>query len=189
MLRTTTPVLSLLTAILMFVFFTQPFYEKTLSMDTEIAEYHEATKTYKNFLTKLEEKVAVKNARSAYEIERLNTLIPETIDETQYLVDIEALAKKQNLLFGNISISENKLVSSKVTKDKEKEKEDVQATELGTVDISFDVVGTYEQFKDFLKEMETSLTIFEVTHMALEAVEGPFQQFSVTVRVYALSNK
>ncbi|HEU4677309.1 MAG TPA: hypothetical protein VFS75_01160 [Candidatus Paceibacterota bacterium] len=188
MMRTTTPILSILIAVLLFVFFTQPQYLKAKDLMNQIDEYHQATKTYADFTGALENKLAKKSDRSPYEMERLDQLVPEEIDDTQDLVDLEALAQKNNLLFQVTEVDDKQLsfvdrsgggASSAAT----------SRDELTTVDISFAVVGTYDQFKSFLKDLEKSLTIYEVTQLSLTVAEGPFQQFKMTVRTYALPNK
>lgn len=183
MMRTTTPILSLLIAVLLFVFFTHPEYVETMDVQKQIGEYQKATATYQKFSATLEEKLAKKSNRSAYEVERLAVLIPNGIDETQYLVDLEALAGRNNLLFGNTSVEDSDF--SVVRKGKEASDASPK-DELTTVDITFEVVGTYDQFKQFLRDLESSLTIFEVTSMSFTVIEGPFQQFKLTVRTYAL---
>lgn len=185
-MRTTTPILSLLIAMLLFVFFTQPQYEDLKEVQTRIDQYHEATETYNTFTEKLGAKLATKESRSALEVEELDKLVPSEIDETQYLVDLESIAQRHNMLFTVGEIDDKQL--SFVTDDAGNEK-DASRDELVSVNMRFNVVGTYEQFKSFLRDLERSLTIFEVTQITLKVEEGPFQQFEVSVRTYALPSK
>ena len=183
MMRTTTPILSILIAILLFVFFTHPQYVEIADIEKEIAQYNDAKTTTDTFTQKLTAKLAKKAERSAVEVERLDQLVPSSIDGTRHLVDLEALAGKHNLLFGNTSVEDSDLVTTKSTAN---DSEKMTRDELLTVDISFDVVGTYAQLKSFLQDLERSLTLFEVTELSFNVVEGQFQQFSFTVRTYAL---
>ena len=181
-LRTLTPFLSLVIAIILFIFVIQPQYIEIVSLNSEVNEYVSATEKYQQFTAKLEEKLATKGSRSALENERLDTLVLEEIDATQLLVDLEVLAKQRNLLFGNVEISAGDIDVKKISNDA-----DASGGELTTVDLSFEIVGTYEQFKNFLSDVERSLTLFEVVKMELvSAEESLFQQFAITVRVYAL---
>lgn len=181
-LRTLTPFLSLVIAIILFIFVIQPQYIEIVSLNSEVNEYVSATEKYQQFTAKLEEKLATKGSRSALENERLDTLVLEEIDATQLLVDLEVLAKQRNLLFGNVEISAGDIDVKKISNDA-----DASGGELTTVDLSFEIVGTYEQFKNFLSDVERSLTLFEVVKMELVSTEESlFQQFAITVRVYAL---
>ena len=97
--------------------------------------------------------------------------------------------KKYSLLFGNIKTDKgtenvNTQKSNKSTTPEAQNSEN----RLITNDISFDVIGTYDQFKNFLSEIESSLTFMEVKTISFNATEGAFQQYSVTVQTYALPN-
>jgi hypothetical protein len=183
MMRTLTPFLSALIGILLFIFFTQPKYAEVSGLQTQIAEYNNATDKYKDFSALLDQKLSVKTTRPAVESERLDRLIPDTIDDTRLLVDLEALAKSHKLLFGNVTTNGGQI---QLGKKPAEASTDTKNQELATVDISFALIGTYDEFKDFLKDLETSLNIFEVTKISYSAVDGPFQQFTVAVRSYAL---
>lgn len=181
-LRTLTPFLSIIIAVLLFMFVVQPQYIEVVALQQEAEEYKSATERYQNFTKQLDEKLAKKSSRSALENERLDTLVLDEIDNVQLLVDLETMAKRQNLLFGNIGVEEGDEALRKVT-----DSTTATGEELITSDISFEVVGTYEQFKEFLREIEGSLTLFEVVKIELNSPEeSMFQQFALTVRVYAL---
>jgi hypothetical protein len=186
MMRTLTPVLSLLIAVLLFFFFTQPAFTEVSALQAEIDEYQDAAESYVEFSKILEEKLNVKQNRAAIESERLDRLVPDAIDDTRLLVDLEAMAESHNMLFGNIAVEggDAELLSSKETEGGEFV--ETGSGELSATDISFDVIGTYEQFKDFLRDIEQSLTVLEVVGITFSATDGDFQQFSVTVRTYAL---
>ncbi|QQR64543.1 hypothetical protein IPH92_03185 [Candidatus Kaiserbacteria bacterium] len=183
-LRTLTPVLTIIIAILLFVFFVNPKYDEIVAVQAEIAEYEDAVLKYNNFTSKLEAKISTKLNRPAIENERLDRFVPEEIDTTQLLVDIESLSRRHSLLFGNIQVEsgDTDLVRSNATS----ENVIVKSDELQTADISFAVIGTYEQFKMFLLDIEKSMTLFEVIKISLDADDLPFQQYEVTVRAYSL---
>ncbi len=183
-LRTLTPILSVIIAIILFVFFVSPKYDEIIAVQAEIAEYQDAVLKYNTFINKLDAKIATKVTRSAIENEHLDRFVPEIIDETQLLVDLESLARRNNLLFGNIEVSSSDVNLARNNADVVDVA--VKSDELITSDISFELIGTYEQFKSFLAEMEKSMTLFEVVEMSLDVDESIFQQFAVTVRVYSL---
>ncbi len=185
--RTLTPILSLVIAIILFVFFVRPQYAEVLSIQSEIDEYQKAITQYTEFTNKLEAKIAAKESRSALQNEQLDQLVPNEIDDAQALVDLEALAQRHNLLFGNTDVSTGDTELQRKTDPAVAE--DEGSDELRTADITFGVIGTYEQFKSFLTDVEKSLSLYEVTQISFDTTESSFQQFEVTVRVYALPKK
>jgi hypothetical protein len=182
--RTLTPILSIVIAVMIFMFFTQPTFSEVTAVKTEMSEYTTAIEKYNLFSAKLEEKLSVKTNRSASDNERLDRLVPDEIDDTQILVDIEALAEKNGMLFGNISVKNNNATLARKT---ENVSQGLPASqELASVDVTFGVIGSYEQFDTFMLDLESSLTLFEVIGLSYTASPSSFQQFDLTVRVYAL---
>jgi hypothetical protein len=178
------PVLSILIAVMIFMFFTKPTFSDVSTVKTEMKEYTFAIDKFNVFVNKLEEKLSVKTNRSASDNERLDRLVPTDIDDTKILVDIESLAEKNMMLFGNTSIKNNNASLSRQTPEQSK---NVPASqELSSIDIGFGVIGTYEQFYTFMLDLESNLTLFEVIALTYTASEFPYQEFNITVRVYAL---
>ena len=182
MMRTLTPILSIIIALLLFLFFIKPQYSEITLLQTEIDEYTNAVESYNDFIAVLDGKLRIKNSRASSDSERLDKLVRTDIDDTRLIVDLEAMVEKHNMLFGNVISSGNDAELSSGGTDPAQ----AQSEELRIADITFDVIGTYEQFKDFLKDLESSLTIYEVINLAFNVTEGTFQQFSVKVRSYAL---
>lgn len=194
MMRTLTPLLSLLIAVLLYFFFTQPAFTEVTELKGEIDEYEDATESYLEFSSLLEQKLSVKRNRSAAENERLERLLPDDVDETRILVDLEAMAESHNMLFGNVEVKTGEEAQFSVQEEgsedefvDEFERPAVRGFGLVSTEITFEVIGTYEQFKELLSDIEESLTLLEVTKITLNATEGSFQQFAVTIRTYALA--
>lgn len=183
--RTLTPILSIIVAVMIAYFFILPKYETTQLVRAEIQEYETAVEKYNEFSNKLDEKLAIKTERPAIDNEHLDTLVPSEIDDTQLLVDLETLVTKQTMLFGNISIKGNTTIYQQGSEADTSSGQQI-SRQLVSLDISFDVIGSYEQFQLFLSELERSRTLYEVVSLSYTPSESAFQQFSLTVRVYAL---
>ncbi len=184
MFRTLIPVLSIIIAVLLFIFFVQPQYKEITALQAEIGAYENAATQYGAFNAKLQSLLSTKNSRTLSDNERLDLISAKKIDTTQLLVDIEALAEKQNMLFGNVSTEGGE--AELATANSAVPEEGGVGAQLVTADVTFDVIGTYEQFKNFLQDIESSVVLMEVVNITFSATETSFQQFSVTVRTYAL---
>lgn len=183
-MKTITPVLSILIAILLGIFYVQPRYEEAQAVKSEIAEYQKATDTYTEFNEKLQRKFdSIKN-RTDEENNRLAHLAPDDLDATTLVVDLEDIVKKQNMLFGNVKITEQENTLESKTESVSDSKD-----ELVMIDVAFSVIGTYEQFKNLLRTLEQSLTIFEITNISFRSAEDSiFMQFDVSVRAFGIAS-
>ncbi len=186
--RTLTPILSIIIAVLIFMFFVSPKYDKILTIRNDISEYTVTIQRYNDFVTKLKEKLSIKTNRSAVDNENLDRLVANDIDDTQLLVDLKALAEKHLLLFGNISVKKKgeSLASSISNASSNPPASTASNGELVSADIKFSVIGSYNDLLTFISELESSLTLYEVVGLSYSVTDSPFQQFDMTVRTYAL---
>ena len=191
MLRTVTPIVSILLAILLFLFFIQPQYEVAKGLRKDRDDYRDAAKQYAVFDQKLQVKIKQKSDFNMSDKERLEEFMPSELDSSVLLVKLEHLAKQHNMLFGNIKADDDagKELLGRAKQTDGKTEEAAHNEELVSLDINFSVIGTYAQFKDFLADIEGSLTLFEIIDIKLaEGGETQFQQYSLTVRSFALPN-
>jgi hypothetical protein len=182
-LRSLSPILSVVVAVVLAVFFIKPTYDETLLIQKDIDSYRDAKMKYEEFTSNLQIKINEKEEHLG-DAEKLNALVPEDIDETQILVDLKFIAKERGLLFGNIKVTEGEGDTPETLNESGNQIED---DVLIAKDISFGIIGTYSQFKDFLKDLERSQTLFEIIALSFDSSENSlFQQYTVTVRTYAL---
>ena len=189
MLRTVTPIVSIVLAILLFMFFVQPQYDVAMGLKKDRDDYLDAVKQYAEFDQKLQAKIKQKNDFKMSDKERLEEFMPSELDSSELLVKLEQIAKRHNMLFGNIKADDDagKELLGRSTEGDGETEGGAQNQELVSLDIGFSVIGTYSQFKDFLTDIENSLTLFEIIDIKLaEGGETQFQQYALTVRSFAL---
>lgn len=183
MIRTITPIFSIILAILIFFLYTQPMFTEVKQVQGEADKYREAAQTAATRNEELNQKYAIVESHAVTDVERLNVLVPSVIDEIKILTDLGELARRHNMLFGNVSVTNNDMEPLATVNE---ESEVVAFRDLVSTDLQFSLIGTYEQFKSFLADVESSLVLLEVNNIAFTAGEGLFQQYAVSVRVYAL---
>ncbi len=183
MIRTVTPIFSIIIAITIFFLYTEPKFADIKQIQGEAKQYSAAVEKAEQRNQHLNEKHAEKRAHSPENLERLEALVPTSIDEVKVLTDLNELAKVHNMLFGNVSVTNNdsQLVAPASGND--------QFAEYGSLiytDVEFSLIGTYDQFKQFLADVESSLVMLEVQDISFSTGEGLFQQYKMTVRLFAL---
>lgn len=183
MFKSLTPTLSIIAAIVLYFFFISPQITEIKNVNAQIGTYKATIEQYEDYNTTVQALKDAKNSINIADVQRLEQMIPSSIDTTRTLVDLEAMAQKHGLLFGNVATE----MLDGIAEPEEGEAE-VSGGDLVVNGISFEVIGTYEQFKMFLAEMESSLELMEVTEMSLLAATDTFQQYSIVIQTYALSN-
>lgn len=186
MIRTVTPIFSIIIAFVVFFFFTQPMFAEIQSFEAQAEQYEEAVARATELNVELAEKVRQKRSYSAGDLEKLDALVPTQIDEVRILADLSEIALRHNMLFGNVEVTNSENDPDAPEYDETNFSRTVTYTDFAVSTISFGLIGTYEQFKSFLADVEKSLVLLEVTEISFTAGEGALQQFEVTVNAYAL---
>lgn len=152
---------------------------------TETLQFEEAAARASELNEELSRKLTLKRSYPAEVLERLDALVPSEVNEVKILHDLDEIARSHNMLFGNVTVANNDgaegdaafpaTVTRTATYD-----------DLEVSDINFSLIGTYEQFKAFLNDLEQSLVLIEVTTIDFRAGEGMLQQYNMSARVFAL---
>jgi hypothetical protein len=187
MFRTLTPIFSIIIALALFFLFIQPTFEEIQDVKKEYDEYQLARKAVGDFLTRLRSLSSQVDNLSAPDVERLESFVPERIDEIGMVVDLEALIESHNMAFGSIAVSE----PPKIDADLDVAENNSTITfdnDFRTTDISFTVIGTYEDMRSLLKDMERSLTLMEIMKLGFSSPASADDPtvYTITIRTYSL---
>lgn len=188
MLKTLTPILSIILAAAIFFFFARPLFAEIESVQSETNEYREAVEKATEFNNFLQSLITKQNSFSTTKLNRLETLVPEEIDEVRALVDLEALAQRNNMFFGNVEVAKTEEKDTREDDESTKGSASVSRSDFKTIDVTFGTIGTYEQFREFLKELETSLVRMEVMGIDFSTTEGDLNLYKLKIRLYALNS-
>lgn len=140
-------------------------------------------------LTKSKELQEVRNALisryntfSREELDRLQKLLPDHIDNVRLIIDIDNIAAAYNLEIAEFGFSNSGPVTVPI------EGEPVDSTEkpYGSVTMDFSVTATYTDFLKFLRDLERSLRLVDVTRVQVTAGDTVLYQFNVTILAYWL---
>jgi Tfp pilus assembly protein PilO len=184
MFRTITPILSILIALFVFFFFVQPRLDTIKVIRAETEKYDDAVNRATELNALLSNLLAQKNQITNFDQDRLSALVPSEVDEVKLLVDLNEIARSHNMLIGNIMVEQSGVNSFAEVQTGNADA--VTIEDFAYSDISFGLIGTYEQFKAMLQDMEQSLVLMEIVNLAFSSGRGTLQQFDITVRAYAL---
>lgn len=185
MIRTLTPIFSILIAIFVFFFVARPMFVEIKNVQDETEEYERAVVQAEALNQKLNALLAEKNQFSDLQKENLEIFLPSSINEVRILTDLKEMAVGHRMMLGNVQVSDE----ATVINEQNASGGMVSYSDLVSADISFALIGTYDQFKAMLRDIERSLVLMEVINVTFSASEGDLMQFDVAVRVYALPNQ
>lgn len=194
MFRTLLPLFALIVAIAVFFTYIKPTFEHVKVLEDEAAEYANAVEKAEVLRTALAELIEERNNISRFDLERLEIMLPDRIDEVEFLIALDSLAKTHGLQLSNIGITSGGAENPEEVLGIESEvrERSARGEKVGDTlpfDIGFVVTGSYDQFRGFLSALEQSLNFVEVTGLTFSGSEGREtpMQFRVSLRAFTLA--
>jgi len=120
------------------------------------------------------------NNLSADEKERLNMMLPNTVDNIRLIIDLNSIAVKRNLTLRNIKA----VASTDGQKANAVDTTAIAVPILDTVTVSFSLSAPYREFITFLQTLEADLRIMDLTHLTMSANDTGTYDYSVEFKTY-----
>jgi Tfp pilus assembly protein PilO len=178
------PVILILISIGLFAGYINPTYaQKVTPLKAEIKQYDSTLAAAADFNKKEAELAADRNAIPAESIQRLETYLPDGVDNVQLILDLNALAAKSGMQLSNFDIQQHSQSSSSGSGAIPLESGG-KATD--SLDLTVKATGSYAAFRTFLAGIEQSLRPMDVVQMTLTDSQTGVYTYNITLRIYWL---
>jgi Tfp pilus assembly protein PilO len=148
------------------------------SLMAEESEYKSALDNTVNLRSKREQLIDKRSQITPADLERLEKLLPDNIDNIKLVIDMNNIAADHGLTLKSIKLdTEVKSDSSKLGKDENK---------YGIVGLTFSVSASYENFLNFLTNLEKSLRLVDITDLSVSGSDSGVYDFTVGLKTYWL---
>ncbi len=175
-----TPLLLIVLSIAVFFGFIDPQYAEIQKLRAEESEYVSALEKAENLNELMDDLSKKYESFSKTDLEKLNTILPQEVDQFRLLNDLDYVAKRNGISVSNIDISGKTGGASNNSRASE------GGDAYNILKIGFAFEATYETAKIFLKDLEKSLQIIDVVSIGLSPQEGGLYNFSVSFSTYSL---
>lgn len=176
-----------------FFMYTQPTYDTVKNSSARIAQYDEALSKAAELQQLKQSLLSKYNTFNPNDVEKLHKLLPDHVDNVRLILDIDSLAAKHSMAVQNVVVSSSPTAKSSQTAigtiSASKQKYD-------SLTIKFTSQGSYQQFRDFLADMQKSLRIVDLTSLSITRTTdsgtvvggtvGSLYNFEVALRTYWL---
>lgn len=170
------PIILLIVSAAAFFWFIDPAYKDIQGLKKEAGLFNEALNNSAK-LQGIRESVREEfNAISLQDHEMLSKLLPDTVDNVRLVRDIDSIASSHGMTLRNV----------RVEVGEEGNTVGPSAKLYGTATVSFSVSAPYNSFVSFLKDLEKSLRLVDITNISFSASEKDLTEYQVSVRTYWL---
>ncbi len=148
------------------------------NLQAEDDEYQKALNDAQAIRERRQSLMDKKGAMSLTDLEKLEKLLPDNIDNIKLVIDIKNIAEKHNLTLKNIKLDTAvKSDSGQLGQDNSK---------YGTVGLSFSVTSSYDNFQNFLTDLEKSSRLVDIVDLSVTGNDTGIYDFSIGLRTYWL---
>ena len=173
-----------------FFMYTRPTYDSVQVQALQIAQYDSALDKAAQLQAVKQNLLTKYNNFSPADLDRLKKLLPDHVDNVALILDLDNLASHYGLGLSNVDVSTPASATASKT----------AVGALGaaglkhdSLNIKFSTHGTYTQFSEFLRDLETSLRVVDLVSLSIsgastqgEGTQEPIYQYSVSLRTYWL---
>jgi len=173
MFRFITPIILIGIAIAGFFMFTNPLYKNISEIRTQIVSYNEALDNSKALEAERDKLTQKYNSIDSENLAKLSKLLPDNVDNIRLILEIEKIASPYGMVLKDIKYDT-------ITKKDNTTGEVIQGgatvqssrKDYGIWDLEFSTQGTYNNFVNFIKDLESNLRIIDISSIQFSSNTG-----------------
>jgi len=197
MFRFITPIILIGIAIAGFFIFTNPLYKNISESRVQMASYNEALNNSKALEAERDKLTQKYNSIDSENLAKLNKLLPNNVDNIRLILEIEKMASPYGMVLKDIKYDT-------ITKKDDTTGEVIQGgaaiqpsrKDYGTWDLEFSTQSTYNNFVNFIKDLESNLRIIDIssiqfssnTDAGLGSSSSEVYKYGFKIKTYWLKN-
>jgi hypothetical protein len=173
------PILLILISIVVFIFGVNPWYKDVTALKADILVYNKALSSSTELQKTEDSLITSYNEIKQVDKDRLSNFLPNSVNNIQFILEIERIASLHNMPVKNIKFESVKKDATPTNANTIISEDTAAQKEYGVFPIEFTTEGTYASFLPFLKDLEYNLRLadvksvsFTVPDQSIKAVAG-----------------
>ncbi len=172
MMRFIMPIVLIGISASLFFVFTNPLYNDISTLKAEVASYNAALDNSKALENERDKLTAKYNAINPDNLIKLQKLLPENVDNIRLILEIEQIASPYGMVLKDVKYNAtDKNVASTTTGPVVQGGGGALKTpkDYGIFDLEFSTSGSYNNFINFTKDLESNLRIVDISSISFSS--------------------
>jgi Tfp pilus assembly protein PilO len=160
------PIILIGISITVFFAFSNPFYNNILQLRAQVASYNEALNNSKALESERDKLTAKSNSINRDDLIKIQKLLPDSIDNIRLILEIEQIALPYGMVLKDIKYSATdtkSATSGAVATVQGGGAVQSPSKDYGVWDLEFSTIGTYNNFLNFTRDLESNLRIVDIS--------------------------
>ncbi len=182
-------IILILGAIGIYYGYTKHVFADIKDIKVQLANYKDTLNKANELSEEQQQLTDLMNSFNQADREKLDKLIPDNADNVRLILDIQNIAQGSGLSIKNIKINENNAQGSQSdpVADAESISNGNSNEKYNFITLSFTVTSTYSNYVPFVKKLEQSLRLVDITALSIKPGSAPgLYDFDMTLRAYWL---
>ena len=159
------------------VFFTiiSPWYSQVQELKVDVAAYNAALNSSASLEKTQQDLLTAYESVTPADMDRLNRFLPSSINNIEYILEIEQIANLHNMPIKNVKFGSVQVGDGTTTPDGSGQAQGVVVAsdpanqkKYGVFPLEFTTQGNYESFLGFLKDLEYNLRVTDIQSISFE---------------------
>jgi len=165
MFRFAMPVILIGVAVGGFFMFTNPLYKDISTIKAQVVSYNEALDNSKSLEAERDKLTQKYNSFDPLNLSKLEKLLPDNVDNIRLILEIEKIASPYGMILKDVKYDTKSTTNVAPTQGAVKGSANDQTNkkDYGTWDLEFSTQGTYNNFINFVKDLESNLRIVDIS--------------------------
>ncbi|MEI6281032.1 MAG: hypothetical protein WCP17_03490 [bacterium] len=172
MMRFITPSIIVAISIVVFIFVTNPIYNKVTLLPAQVASRDEALSNSKALETAREALTTKKKAMNSDDLAKLEKFLPSNVDNIRLILEIEKILSLYGMVLRDVkygTVVDTKTTTSSGVETPGSIGNASSSKNYGILNLDFSTIGTYNNFLSFTKELESNLRIMDITSISFSS--------------------
>jgi Tfp pilus assembly protein PilO len=186
--KNATPLILIVLAIGLYFTVTTGKLDELKAIRAVNADYEQAINNSEQLIKVRDKVLKTYNDISEEDRQRLDKMVPNNVDNVRLIIDVNGVAARHGVSVKNIktsTASSNSTTQAQPPATTNKPKAAAGGV-LDTVTLSFSVSTNYQTFIEFMKDLEASLRIMDISRITLTANDIGTYEYGVEIKTYWL---
>lgn len=178
-MKTFLPAFLIIISLGLFFLVTEKNMQKKNEIKSRVVEYDSALDKAKEILKKRAELQEQFNKFSTQDLDNIYKILPDNVDNIQLVLDINGMARDNGIPPLNAIKIENTLPNKDAPAGSDK-------NPVATINLSFGLSASYDKLLTFLRSLEESLRIVDVTGISFKSNKEGEYDYTISIKTYWL---
>lgn len=167
------PSILIILSVVSFVVFTDPTYKEIKNLKAEVSAYDQALDNAKSLQETRDDLATKYNSFDPSDIDKVEKLLPDSVDNIRLIIEIEKIAAQYGMILKQVKYdtfeTEEDGASPGSPRTETRSTAMLSNKEYGEFELKFSTEGEYTKFLSFLRDIEESLRIVDITDISFSS--------------------